>query len=105
MQTYDEIYLRHSYNDLLSLLLGLKVYIIIRALISLTPYASPRASRLCHQNAIEHNLLFVFKGILQEHPLTAIAIAFGILIAVCGYCLKLTEGMVFLYNNELTTGF
>jgi hypothetical protein len=104
-QTYDEIYLNHSYNDLLSLLLTAKVYIVIRALITISTYSSPRASRLCHQNGFEHSFLYVVKCILHEKPLTAITVNFGILIMVWGYALKLSEGVLFLYNAGLRTGF
>lgn len=104
-QTYDEIYLNHSYNDLLALACILKVYIIVRSLVSITTYSSPRASRLCYQNGFEHSLLYIVKCILHEQPLTAIGINFLALIMIFGYALKITEGVLFLYNPETITGF
>ena len=104
-QTFDEIYLKHSYNDLLSLLLMAKVYIIIRALINITAFSSPRASRLCYQNGFEHSTLYIIKCILHEHPLTAIGLNFLMCVVVFGYGLKLSEGLLFLYNPGLSTGF
>jgi vacuolar-type H+-ATPase subunit I/STV1 len=104
-QTLDEVYLQHSYNDLLSLLLAAKVYIIFRSLLTLTTYSSPRASRLCHQNSLEHNLMYIIKCVLHEQPLMALAVCFGILMMVCGYCLKLSEGVLFLYNPGVKSGF
>ncbi len=95
----------HSLNDMLSLLLALKVYIIIRSFLSLTCYSSPRAARLCFQNGLEHNMLYIVKCLLHERPLMAIAVTFAILMMVCGYCLKLSEGVLFIYNAGLTTGF
>lgn len=66
MQTYNQIMLVHQVNDMLAILLLMKIYIIIRSLVNVTIYASPRSSRLCHQNGINHNLLYTVKCILNE---------------------------------------
>lgn len=47
MQTYDLKLVKHSINDLLAIMLLLRCYIILRAIITNTKFASPRASRLC----------------------------------------------------------
>ena len=104
-QTMDEIYLNHSLNDLFSLLLAAKAYIMARSLLTLTYYSSPRASRLCHQNGLEHNIMYIVKCLLHEQALLSIAVFFGILMMICGYCLKISEGVLFLYNPGLQTGF
>ena len=104
-QTMDEIYLNHSVNDILSLLLAAKVYIMARSLLTLTSYSSPRASRLCHQNGLENDIMYIIKCILHDKPLISIAVFFGILMMICGYCLKLSEGVLLLYNTGLETGF
>ena len=104
-QTMDQIYLNHGVNDMLSLLLAAKAYIIARSLLTLTSYFSPRASRLCHQNRLEHNTMYIIKCLLHEKPLISIAVFFGILMMICGYCLKLSEGVLHLYNAGLQTGF
>ena len=105
LQTYDEVYLNHSYNDLLALLLIAKIYIVVRALIGLSIYSSPRAARICNQNGFEQNLLYVVKCILYEQPLTAIAVNFFGLMMIFGYALKLSEGVLSIYNPGLVTGF
>ena len=104
-QTMDELYLNHSINDTLSLFLAAKTYIIIRSLLTLTSYSSPRANRLCNQNGLEHNIIYIIKCVLHEKPLISITICFGILMVVCGYCLKLSEGVLFIYNPGLDNGF
>jgi voltage-gated potassium channel len=38
-------------------------------------------------------------------PIQIIAINFAIIIVLGGYCLKLSEGVLFLYNAGYTTGF
>jgi hypothetical protein len=47
----------------------------------------------------------VVKCILNEKPLVAIAINFVGLLMVLGYALKISEGVLFLYNPGLVTGF
>ena len=64
-QTIDEVYLSHSYNDILSLLSIAKIYLVVRSFLTLTSYSSPRASRLCHQNGLEHNLIYTVKCVLH----------------------------------------
>lgn len=104
-QTYNEVYLNHSYNDMLSLLLIVKIYIVVRALINISTFSSPRAIRLCYQNGFQHNLLYVVKCLLNESPLSAIAANFVGMLMVFGYALKVSEGVLFLYNPGLCTGF
>lgn len=38
-------------------------------------------------------------------PIRIIAMNFGLFIIIGGYCLKLSEGVLFLYNAGYTTGF
>jgi hypothetical protein len=104
-QTYDFVLLNHSYNDALSLMLILKFYIIVRSLVSITEYASPKSSRLCSQHGFEHNILYSMKCILRDQPLTTIAILFGMFMVLFGYGLKISEGTLGLYNPGLVTGF
>lgn len=93
----------HHINDMLAILLLMKTFIIVRSLVNITIYSSPRSSRLCHQNGIEHNLLYTIKCILNEEPLGAISIIFIILILVFGNGLKLSEGVLALYNQNQST--
>jgi hypothetical protein len=55
----------YSYNDLLGVLMLMKIYIIIRSIISLSMYATPRAIRMCHYSNINHNFFFIFKCLQQ----------------------------------------
>lgn len=104
-QTYDEIYLTHSVNDMLSLLLIAKFFIIARSMLNITNYSSPRSSRLCYQNGFENSHLYSIKCILNEMPIRIIAMNFGLFLLIGGYCLKLSEGVLFIYNAGYTTGF
>jgi hypothetical protein len=99
------MYYKHSLNDLLSIFLIVKIYIVLRSLLNLTAYSSPRASRLCEQQCLEHNYIYIIKCFMKEAPLKAITIIFVICLLLFSYALKLSEGMLFLYNVGLTTGF
>lgn len=81
---------QHDLNDILSVISLLRVYIIVRALINITEYSTPRASRLCNYNRINHDLLYSVKCMLQEHPLMSIVTAFFIQVVILGYGIRVT---------------
>lgn len=55
----------YSVNDLLGVLMIVKIYVVLRSLVALTIFASPRASRLCNHNGLEHDLFFSVKCLQQ----------------------------------------
>jgi hypothetical protein len=44
--------LTYSVNDLLSVLMLVKIYLVFRSLVALTIYSSPRMVRLCRHNSL-----------------------------------------------------
>ena len=74
----------------MSMLSLLRIYIILRSLVNITIYSSPRSSRLCQQNGVDHNLLYSIKCILNEEPLRAIFVVFLIAMMFLGVGLKLS---------------
>jgi len=48
----DQIYINHELNDLMSILMLVRIYLIMRSLVNITIYSTPRSSRLCHQNGV-----------------------------------------------------
>lgn len=50
--TYDEINLIHDFNDVLCLCSLFRIYLVMRAIINITEYATPRAARLCMYNRV-----------------------------------------------------
>jgi hypothetical protein len=61
------------------------------------------ASSRGHPTTLDH--LYAIKCLLNQYPLQIIAINFGIFMMLCGYSLKLCEGMLFIYNPGEITGF
>lgn len=100
-QSYDEIYIVHEINDILSIIELFRVYIVLRSLVNITIYSSPRSSRLCQQNGVDHNLLYSIKCILNEEPLKAIFVVFVITLIFLGVGLKLSEGVLTKNNPTL----
>lgn len=64
-ESYDELYIVFEVNDILAIVELFRVYIVLRSLVNITIYSSPRSSRLCQQNGVEHNLLYSVKCILN----------------------------------------
>ncbi len=106
-QSYNEFYLTHEINDIMAIFSLLRIYIVLRSLINISIYSSPRSSRLCQQNGVDHNLLYSIKCILNEEPLRAIFVVFVITLIFLGVGLKLSEGVLLRNNPILTkkTGF
>lgn len=64
-ETYNNRVLNHRTNDLLTLFSLLRIYIVMRSTINLTLYSTPRASRLCTQNRVEHDFMYTVKCLLK----------------------------------------
>lgn len=97
---------KHRVNDLLTLVSLSRIYIVMRSMINLTLYSTPRASRLCSHNRVEHSLLYTVKCLLKEEPVKIITLVFLINEIALGFGLRLSEGSL-MYNNPqiLATGF
>jgi hypothetical protein len=97
--------LNFSVNDLMGVLMLLKVGLIVRAIVGLSLYATPRAVRMCHYSGIGHDFVFVGKCLQQEHPLRCSAAVFGLSLLIFGYGFRVTEGQLSVLNSLPATGF
>lgn len=89
----------------MGVLMLLKVSLIMRSIVGLSIYASPRAGRICHYSGIGHDFIFVAKCLQQEHPLRCSAAVFGFSLLIFGYGFRVTEGQLSLLNGLPATGF
>jgi len=103
--TEYDINLIYRINDLLSVLMILKIYIILRAIVALTIFATPRASRLCTQNRFEHSFFYSIKCIQQEYPITSILFMFLICLVLFSYGFRVTEGNLSYINPIPPNGY
>lgn len=65
---YSEIHeqrLSFAVNDLMGVLMVLKVCLIVRSIVAMSLYATPRAVRMCHYSGIDHDFMFVIKCMQQ----------------------------------------
>ena len=95
----------YSVNDLLAMLMLVKVYIIIRSLVALTIFSTPRALRICLYSGIDHDLLFTLKCLQSEYSLRCTTIIFGLSLFLFGYGFRVTEGQLSKYNGVDKNGF
>lgn len=52
-----------SINDLLGVLMLVKLGIIIRSLVNLTKFVTPRVVRVCNLNQVDYNVMYSIKCI------------------------------------------
>lgn len=71
-----------------------RIYIVIRALINIQAYSSPRAVRLCEYNKVDHNIMYCMKCLLQEKPLSTIVTVFFTQQIVLAYAIRISEGFI-----------
>ncbi len=91
--------LKYSYNDLLSVLMLFKIFLVFRSLISLTIYSAPRMIRLCRQKDFECSFFYSIKCIQHQHPVFFIIFVFSITLFLFAFGFKVTEGRVFFLNS------
>jgi hypothetical protein len=100
---YSESYqadLQYSLNDLWSVLMLAKIFIVFRSLISLTIYSSPRMIRLCRHKDFEYSFFYSIKCIQHEHPISFLAFVFAITLFVFAFGFRVTEGSVYALNSQ-----
>jgi hypothetical protein len=83
----------------------IKVGLILRSIIGLSIYSTPRAVRMCHYSGIGHDFVFVVKCLQQEYPLRCSAVVFGLSLLIFGHGFRITEGRLSFYNDLSTNGF
>jgi hypothetical protein len=99
--------LTYSVNDVLSVFMMIKIYLVFRSLVNVSIYSSPRAVRLCMYNNIDHNYFFSLKCIQQEYPLTFTTVISLVFMFIFGFGFRVTEGNLYYLNPTLIqpTGF
>ena len=76
-----------------------KVYIVIRSIVALTIFSTPRASRICNYSGINHDFFFIIKCLQQEYPLRCFGVIFLLSMVIFGYAFRITEGKLSYYND------
>ena len=97
--------LLQSANDLLGVLMLLKFYMIVRSMVNLTKFVSPRVIRVCSMNQVEYSIMYSIKCIQKEYPIRFILITVSLFLILFGYGFRFSEGTVSTYNNIQSYGF
>jgi hypothetical protein len=69
IDTYDDIIIYYQLNDFLEIYILLRIYILIGVLLSLTEYATTRASRICRMIGVTPGYFYASKCLITESPL------------------------------------
>lgn len=75
----------YSFNQILTGVSFLRIYIILRFTLMASQFMSPRASRVASMNGCDANHMYALKAIMKELPFTFIACSLGISIFLFGY--------------------
>lgn len=78
----------------------LKIFLILRSLINLTKFVTPRVVRVCNMNQLDYNLMYSIKCIQKEYPIRFIFIPASLVLIMFGYGFRISEGTVTHYNNQ-----
>lgn len=72
----------------ISILAHIKLYQVLKVVINYSTWSDDRAQKICKNQKVKHNLLFVLRSELQEHPIMISSFLLGLTVAVFGYCIR-----------------
>ncbi|CAD8158445.1 unnamed protein product [Paramecium octaurelia] len=88
-------------NEMLTLLMVVRVIYLYRTVLTLTFWASNRTLRVCDLYSCEHNYLFVVKSLLKTSPYLTQFLMLLSLIFVFGYQLRICERPLTRFNENI----
>jgi hypothetical protein len=72
----------------ISILAHIKLYQVLKVVINYSTWSDDRAQKICKNQKVKHNLLFVLRSELQEHPIMISSFLLGLTVVVFGYCIR-----------------
>lgn len=84
IEPYDSIIVTHEYNDVCSILLLIRVYLIVRVFLNDTIYADTRASRICRLYGCESGYHYAAKCFMKEMPFAVVFVMFVTSLIIYG---------------------
>lgn len=94
----------HSINDLLCVIVLVRLYHSFRLLLLNSKFNSGRAHRVCKMNGVLSNRFWIVKCIIIAHPFKAVICMLLIGIITGGYCLRILERPLGLGNSKIEFG-
>ncbi|EGR28840.1 small-conductance calcium-activated potassium channel protein, putative [Ichthyophthirius multifiliis] len=89
----NQIFYYHV-NEILTLIMLLRVILIIRTLLMMSEWYNNRTQRVCNMYACEADYLFVIKCIMKTYPYFLIISAMAISIFVFAFAIKICESPI-----------
>ena len=72
----------------ISILTHIKLYQVLKVVINYSTWSDDRAQKICKDQKVKHNVLFVLRSELQEHPIVISSLLLGLTVVVFGYCIR-----------------
>lgn len=82
---------KHRVNDLLLTIMFLRIYTVVRFLLSSTFWMSARAQRVCSMNGCHANMHFALKCMVKQSPILVIVSNLVLSVAVFGYLIRVWD--------------
>lgn len=76
---------------MLATALIIRLYLVIRFILSFSRYRNSRMQRLCHINGTNANFMFALKCWKNDRPYTFITASLVVPLIICGYCMRMFE--------------
>ena len=84
-------YIYYNLNDLLTLIMLMRIMNIIKIIMTLTQYAGSRTNRICGLYACKYNQMFIIKILMKKNPLECVSILYLMSIFLYGFAIRVCE--------------
>ena len=91
-----------SLNAIVSILMMLKVYLLLRLFSWVTKWMNDKSITLCHQNQCSGGTLFSLKALFKQRPYLVLVLCFLLSVSMFGYAIRTFERP--LYTDEPLEG-
>jgi Ion channel. len=88
---YDNVRIFYYVNDLLGMILFLRVFVIFRVALMNTYWYSNRAQRLCEMYDCDPGYFFAIKCIMREYPIRIVFLGLFLSLPIFGYWIRVSE--------------
>ena len=95
---YDT-YIEYEINDLLLVLMFMRLYITIRFMFYLSEFLNPRTHRVCSINGCESNSMFAVKGLMKQKSYPIIFSSLLLSLIIFGYWLRIFESPMVIHSG------
>lgn len=88
---YYNIVIEYKINDILLMVMFLRLYIIANFLLTFTLFRTARAQRICTQFSCQADSLFAIKSLMKQRPWTILTLLLPTTTLIFGYLLRYFE--------------